>query len=174
MKRICAWCKKELESGFADEDSDGIISHGICEECSDKIFAQQGIPLSTYIETLDAPIAVVDGNGTILTANKKACTLLDKQPEEIEGFRGGDVFGCAYASLPGGCGKTIHCSGCTIRINVMDTFETGASHLKTPAYINRGDANNPTKIELLISTEKAGMVVLLRLDDAGSGFPHIA
>jgi hypothetical protein len=84
--------------------------------------------------------------------------------KDFVGFRGGDVFECAYASLPGGCGETIHCEACTIRNTVMDTFKTGKSHLKTPAYLLQGIPDNYHEIQFEISTEKVKDVVLLRID----------
>jgi hypothetical protein len=90
--------------------------------------------------------------------------MLGKGSPEIEGHKGGDVFECAYARLPEGCGNTIHCSGCTIRRTVMETHKTGKSSLRVPATLNRNDPEDPDKITLLISTEKIADVVLLRID----------
>jgi hypothetical protein len=77
---------------------------------------------------------------------------------------GGDVFECAYARLPGGCGRTAHCSGCTIRQTVMDTVRTGQGHLRAPAYLNRATPDGVQRIPLTISTERVGDFVLLRID----------
>ena len=74
------------------------------------------------------------------------------------------MFECAYATLPGGCGNTIHCDGCTIRNTVMDTFQTGKSHLKKPAYRIHGIPDKNQEIHYLISTVKVKDVVLLRID----------
>ncbi len=49
----------------------------------------------------------------------------------------------------------------------MDTFQTGKSHLNTPACLNRGDPDDCRKIDMLISTEKVMDVVLLRIDEFG-------
>ena len=93
--------------------------------------------------------------------------FLQKELPHIEGFKGGDVFECAYAKLPEGCGETNHCDGCSIRKTVMDTFQTGKSHLKTPAYLFHGIPDNNDEIRFLISTEKVKDVVLLRIDEVG-------
>ena len=86
------------------------------------------------------------------------------QDADIEDHKGGEVFECAYAGLPGGCGRTVHCDGCTIRINVMDTHRTGQSRLRVPAYLFRGKPDDSEKTDYFISTEKVGKVVLLRID----------
>jgi hypothetical protein len=46
----------------------------------------------------------------------------------------------------------------------MDTFRSGKSHLRTPAYLNRGNPDDFEKIDFLISTEKVKGVVMLRID----------
>ena len=33
VKKVCAWCEKELTSGLSDGESVGLISHGICPAC---------------------------------------------------------------------------------------------------------------------------------------------
>lgn len=33
MKVVCAWCKKHLMGDVSDEK----VSHGICEECHDRV-----------------------------------------------------------------------------------------------------------------------------------------
>ena len=35
IKTVCAWCKKVIRDG--DTDEDGHVSHGICEECAEKL-----------------------------------------------------------------------------------------------------------------------------------------
>ena len=101
---------------------------------------------------------------SVTSANKQAQSLLQKELPDIEGFKGGEVFECAYASLPGGCGNTVHCDGCTIRNTVMDTFQTEMCHLNKPAYLIRGIRDKIQEFQYLISTEKVKDVVLLRID----------
>ena len=38
MKLICAWCKKVMKE---DQSNDGIISHGICNECLKKLIESE-------------------------------------------------------------------------------------------------------------------------------------
>jgi len=148
----------------AEHFSEGVITHSICLECADKLYAELGIKLPIFIDGLDAPVVVVNSDGIVQTANKQAKSFLQKELAQIEGYRGGEVFQCAYARLPEGCGNTVHCSGCTIRRAVMETYQTGKSQHKRPAYLNRGTPESHRKMELLISTEKVNEVVLLRID----------
>ena len=164
MRRVCAWCGKELGERTSRAQAKRPISHGLCERCSHHLLAQKGMPLLQYLDGLGAPIAVVDAGGTIRTANKQACAFLQQDLSSIEGRSGGDVFECAYARLPEGCGQTIHCSGCAIRRAVMETHGTGRSRLRVPASLNAGAPDAVRPVQLLISTEKVRDVVLLRVD----------
>jgi hypothetical protein len=164
MRRICAWCSKDLGEIVSALDAQDVISHGLCQDCEYHLFAQMGMPLEEYLDGLRAPIVVVDPTGALQTANKQARTLLQKELPDIEGLQAGDVFECAYAIQPEGCGNTIHCSGCTIRMTVMETFRTGQSCLKVPAYLNRQMSDGVERVHFLISTEKVADLVLLRID----------
>jgi hypothetical protein len=166
MKKICAWCKKDLgttRSRLIPHDS---ITHGICEECADELMATIVIrvPLLDFLDNLDAPVVMMDGNCMVKIANSQALELLHKDLVDISGSAGGDVFECLHAKLPEGCGNTIHCDGCTIRNTVTDTYRTGESHMNIPAILRSGTRDNPQNISLLVSTEKVKEYVLLRID----------
>ena len=165
MKRVCAWCKKELGRVDSQASFDNVITHGICEICRDNLLFQMGVELGEFLDSLKLPVVVVDRGGTIVTGNDQARALLRKGLPEIEGYKGGEVFECAYARLPDGCGNTMHCSGCTIRRTVMETHGTGRSLLRVPATLNRNTPEDPEKIKLLISTERFADLILLRIDE---------
>ena len=164
MKRVCAWCRKELGRVDSQVGSENAITHGICGTCRDNMLFQMGVELGVFLDSLKLPIVVVDRGGTIVTGNDQARTMLRKGLPEIEGYKGGEVFECAYARLPEGCGNTMHCSGCTIRRTVMETHGTGRSFLRVPATLNRNTLQDPEKVKLLISTERLADLVLLRID----------
>ena len=162
MIRICAWCKTILEH-TADAPIDG-ETHGICEQCWDNLDFQQGVPLDHYLDALNMPIAVVNAEGRIADMNTAARRIVGKSLEAISGHFGGDVFECKYARLPGGCGKTVHCSGCAIRQTVEDTLNSGQPHFRVPAVLNSLEAESP--IYLYVTTRKDGDVVLLHIEFA--------
>jgi hypothetical protein len=130
MKKVCAWCRKELGRVDSQAGSENVITHGICGNCKDNLLFQMGVELGVFLDSLKLPVVVVNCGGTIVTGNDQARTLLRKGLSEIEGYKGGEVFECAYARLPDGCGNTMHCSGCTIRRTVMETYSTGRSFLR--------------------------------------------
>jgi PAS domain-containing protein len=164
MKRICAWCSKEMPGGESKAASKNMITHGICDNCRDNVLFQMGVELEAYLDSLDVPIVLVNQGGKVVTANNRARSMLRKDLSDIEGYRGGEVFECAYARLPEGCGNTQHCSGCTIRKTVMKTHGTGKGFRKVQATLNRNTPETPEQMNLLISTERLANVVLLRID----------
>ena len=164
MKTVCAWCRKEMGARNSPEAPQEEISHSICQDCLSNIRFQAGGSLSDYLETLPWPVLVVDADAVVQDANRAARGLIKKPIEQIRGRLGGDVFECAYARLPEGCGRTIHCSGCTIRRTVTNTLATGRPRLKVPAVLRQGDPDDPDQVQLYISTQKVDGLVFLTIE----------
>ena len=166
MKVVCAWCKKEMgDASSPDEGSNSEITHGICAACKDYFFSDQARTLDRFLNQLDAPVLMVNPQGEVMLANDQALQFLGKDLKAVSGYKGGDVMECAYARLPEGCGNTRHCVACTIRNNVMETFNTGKSLRRVPAFLNRAGRHSIHRIKFLISTERVNDVVLLRIDE---------
>lgn len=168
MRRVCAWCQREFDAAIppGEADEHDVITHGICEACADFFEANEPKSLRRFLNGFQVPILCFDGNGLVITANDAACSLLDKQPSEVEDCLCGEVMECRHARLPGGCGETTHCLGCTLRRTVVTTWETGHSVVNEPTYIDRevtGDGWR--RLHLTVSAEKCNDVVLLRIDD---------
>ena len=162
MRRVCAWCSATL---IEDGEEAVPISHGICEPCAGRMLSETRASVREFLEGLVAPVFLVDGGGRIHAANGGARALVGKSNADIEDRLGGDVIECANARLPGGCGKTVHCQACTIRNSVTETLATGTPRLNVPAtqdvYTDRGVAQK----RFLVSTERAGSMVLLRVEE---------
>ena len=166
MRKICAWCKNELGSSTDEAKiDDEPISHGMCGDCARKALSHSAKPLRDFLDQFSLPVFLVTSEGKIVTANSAGLALLRKKPEDVDGRLGGEAFGCRYADLPGGCGQTIHCRTCTIRNAVAHTLESGKSNVKIPAYPDLHRVTGDKRIRFLISTEKLGEAVLLRIDD---------
>jgi len=164
MKIVCAWCGKEMESVTTVHQENKQISHGICDDCRFKL-EYDSLGLEDFIITLKTPILVVDSQVRVQSANSRAMDLLQTSREKIENELAGDVIQCAYSDLPGGCGKSIHCSGCAIRNSAEKTYETGQSLTNVKAYQILKTPAGPKHKIILISTEKVGDLVLLQIDD---------
>lgn len=163
MRRICAWCQKDL--GHNDKMPEHAITHGICESCRVAMLnslAPQS--LNAYLNFFTLPVMMVDAEGRVLSANQAALDFVAKDLKEIQNSLGGNVMNCKYAFLEEGCGETEHCVGCTIRKNVIKTFETGESLHKVPAHLVIDQDGQEMTINFLISTEKVQGTALLRID----------
>jgi hypothetical protein len=167
MKRVCAWCGKEIGSVPSDRHRDDEISHGICPSCVSNFTFQKGASLDEYIESIDLPVVLVDDDVQVRAANAAACTALGKDLDALRDRRGGEVFECAHARLPGGCGRTIHCSGCAIRRAVKNTFATGEPQNGVPATLTRDHPDDASAVALTITTVKVGNIVMLRVERMG-------
>ncbi len=164
MKRACAWCTKEMGAVEGSSRPDTEISHGICESCVDNFTFQQGVPFQRYLDSIPVPVLAADRYVVVKAVNRKACDVLGKDTREIVQHLGGNVFECAHARLPEGCGRTIHCPGCVIRKSVTRTFETGEPQVSVPATLRRGDTDHPSAVVFFITTVRPGEVVMLRVD----------
>lgn len=171
MKMMCAWCGSQIaDRPHLDAVAKYPITHGICRVCRDRLLpTDRTQPLERYLDSLELPVMLITDQSNVAFANAQALAFLDKTPEQVVGYRGGNVMECVYAKLPEGCGQTEHCVACTVRRNVMHTFETGESLDHVPASINRQSRHGMITVDFLISTEKIGDIVMLRIDKIAEG-----
>jgi hypothetical protein len=147
----------------------GEILHSLCGDCSNAFMTQHGMPLEHFINGFIVPVIVIAQDGSVGMANSRARTLLGKASAQIAGQQGGDVFECEHAAEPEGCGRTVHCSGCTIRRAVMDTMKTGQPHVRIPANLKVGKADEAQPLAMQISTQKILGFVLLKVEKVAIG-----
>jgi len=163
MRRVCAWCNKELPSE-AEAGFEGEISHGICSPCLIKVTSFKPRTAKQLLDYLPEPVLVIDADGIVKVANKSGLKLLGKELADIKNELGGDAFECSYAGQEGGCGKTVHCRTCAIRNIVMDTLATGKGYKNVPAFQSINTSDGPRIIRFYISTQKVEDCILLRID----------
>jgi len=164
MSRICAWCKAELPAENGDPAH--VITRCFCPACREYFSSPRSRkPLQLYLEEIGIPVLVMDDDIRVLGFNESARALLGSRVEGCLGRYGGDVLECAYARLPGGCGNTEHCKACAIRQTVTATYTTGDSRENVPAYQDIVTPAGIREVRFLISTEKVGNFVLLRIDE---------
>lgn len=162
MRVVCSYCQKDL--GRKPPLGDGGVTHAMCREC-DAYFAAQwsGMSFEQYVARFDFPVVLVEGEaGRVVAMNQPACRFLGRSPREVVGLLGGEAMECAYARLPGGCGKTAHCAACAIRNSVTETHRTGRPLRRVPATLRRRDAVH----QLLVSTTLEGRVVRVVIEPA--------
>jgi len=168
MKRICGWCG--LDMGEVEDKgvhAENQVTTGICDSCADFFTKNQANrPLSDFLNCLSYPVVVVNREGRIDFANDKACQMLGKSLDEFKGWLGGDAFQCAYARLPGGCGKTEHCKACTIRLNITKTYETGEAQNNVASCLLTKISGSEKEKHYIISTRKKEDMVFLKIEEA--------
>lgn len=164
MKKVCAWCKKEL-NGAKEDSNQGVITHGMCSLCALKF--TQDIQRSTFeiLNFLEEPVFILGPDGVIRGTNKSALKLLGENQKSSKDKLFGEAFECKYSKEEGGCGRTVHCSTCTIRNILIETLSTGKSFEKIPAFQLVETPDGEIVQHYLISTERVGDSILLRIDD---------
>ena len=74
---------------------------------------------------------------------------------------------CAYARLPGGCGKTKHCTACTLRNTIEATARTGQSYSDVSVVQTTLNDSGSSRVRYRIATEKVKDVIFLRVERTG-------
>ena len=164
MRRICAWCKKEL-TPREDMGTESEITHGICSVCALRFSSTVPKTVKTMLDLIDEPVLVIDSHGIVKCANEKGLRLMGKDLDTVENQLGGDALECSYAKLPEGCGRTEHCRTCAVRNVLLDTLTHGCSYARVPAYQKIRTSSGDRIMRFHISTEKVGEQILLRIDD---------
>ena len=160
MNETCFRCGSAITPGGAVTDAAG---RGVCPRCREALLCQSGVGLQGYLDSLPEPVLLVDGDGRIQAVNEKARNLLHRDLLNFRGEAFGVAFECRYARLPGGCGRTVHCSGCTIRQAVTETYQTGETVLERGATLQPAGLDEKPEVRMLISTKKLGDAVLLKI-----------
>lgn len=120
--------------------------------------------IPAFLDRLDQPVFLMNGEVTVLAANRAAQEYVGGTVGELENRLCGDVIRCFNADRPGGCGKTDQCPACTIRNSVLHTITSGEPLRKIPT---QQLLKTPCGTELAsfrISTDMFGPFVCLRID----------
>jgi hypothetical protein len=163
MKRVCAWCNKTMSPVKTDKASAKMLTHSICSDCSDNLDFQLGVSLATYLDSFKIPVVALDANGSLIGINRAASGVYKGNPFIEAAAWDEKVFECAHARLPQGCKKEVHCSGCAIRMVTNESFSSGECSRDVPAHLNHCSSDRTEKAELLISADKTGGIVFLKI-----------
>ena len=169
IKKVCAWCHKDLGEFPARVQAERPITHGICDECSEQLLAESGEAMDIFLDRLEVPVLLLGEGVDVLTGNKAAREILGKSLPRVPGERLGNIVECVYSQLPEGCGRTVHCRSCTVRKTVLETFKTGKSLEKIKAYPDVQLGSSRKSLNLEVTTQKMGRFVLLRIDRLSEG-----
>jgi hypothetical protein len=166
MNVVCAWCGTPLVGSPEAPSALEEVSHGICGRCADVLLGRTGTPLQRYLDELGVPVFLVSDEVRMVGANEAADTFFPRHGAGagLAGRLPGEVFECANAAAPGGCGRTIHCSGCVLRATITETYRTGTAHFRVPASLEVGPPESRGRVDFLITTTRLEDKVALRID----------
>lgn len=164
MRVRCAWCKCDVDCNTARSPNDCVVSHGICETCAYLFEHFEPVRIGELLDRLTGSVLLVDPDGRVVSGNTAAARLVRKERDSLCGLLGGEVIECVHSREPGGCGRTEHCTGCTIRGTVRHTRETGESRRRVEAYQHVFSPAGVQHLRVWITTERLHDCVLLRID----------
>lgn len=150
-QRLCIRCMRSLE----EEDELHFLTK-TCEKCFAEALSSGDKKLSTYLESLDMPAALVSGDQTVLVSNSRFQRMAPGR--SVTGLRIGEVIECTYAPILGRCGETVACLLCKLRSSIERTWLTREGIRGVPVSF-------PSKVEgrqtYTITTEPVDGAVLL-------------
>ena len=120
----------------------------------------------------NAPLVMllVDRERRVIKMNKQASLMAQRSMDEATGLRGGEALRCVHAfDDPEGCGFSPACADCGVRNAILSTFQTGEAIYRQEASIPYGDPEDPTEMNILISTTQLSElqedIVLVCIED---------
>jgi len=157
VKVVCSYCEKFIREKPPLDDP--TPTHAICADCFEHYAAQwDGQSMGEFLDRFDSPVLVSDRDGRTVAINAALAESRGISNRQVAGLLGGDLFECEHARLPLGCGRTVHCKGCSIRNVVTDTIDSGKPHVGVPATL---DSRNQHELLSLSSFTRNGLVFLL-------------
>jgi PAS domain-containing protein len=129
------------------------VSHGMCSKCADRVISQMNDSVAGFLESLDAPVFLVDDDVRILAANSSGREYVGKPLSEIRDQLCGDVIECVHAD-----------AACAIRNSVNHTLATGRALRNIPVLQLRKTTRGIRAVPFQVSTEKVGPFVFLEVD----------
>lgn len=168
MSRVCSWCKTDLYRP-GDPEGFGGVTHGICRACAQKLFQEIPVQVDRYLDGMETPVLLVNQDLTTTFANRAAIRVLGAAGGSLLNQKPGTVLLCPYARMEGGCGRQVHCSGCTIRRCIEITRDTGAPFFEVPILLSHEGLSGPDESAYLLSAIRLGSMVVLKLDPPGDG-----
>jgi len=148
---FCYRCRQSL-----DENDDLRLLTRTFGPCFSALLSSRDKNLSDYLESLEAPSALVDHEQTILFSNSRFRGMM--RESSTVGLRVGEALDCMYTQTLGRCGDTVACLLCRLKRSVEHTFLTGEGLRAVPiSYPHRAESRKT----FVITTEKVGNAVLL-------------
>lgn len=160
MRLVCSYCRQVIRHDPGTSVKE--VSHGMCHSCAEhfgKLW--NGMSLSEYLDGLPDPVLVVDGDGRVVGLNERLALRLGRDGRDLRGLLAGEAFACSRSRLPEGCGKTVHCRECTIRLAVTHVRDTKRDLVRAPAWLQTKQG----RVSLLISVRPEQGLVKVTVEE---------
>jgi len=168
MKTTCAFCLAPMGEKAPFEDPSP--TPGMCAGCVDHFSHQwDGLPLAEWLGRFTFPVIVSEPGREVAAANRPAAELVGREHQRYLGILGAAMAECGLARRPGGCGRAVCCSSCTIRRMVEQTQTSGVGASRVPAFHEQGGWSEP----IVVSTEKIGHLVRVRVERSEGAGPGV-
>ncbi len=159
MSLSCRYCGSELAAL-----QDAFVTGGLCAACADDVLSTLQ-NTQRFIDSLGEPILFMQGDPRlVLAANQRAGALFGKDPGQMRGLRGGQVFDCIHSLSDLGCGLDPNCQDCKIKTAVVETFTQKKSSARIYTILDIVREKQTTPYHLEVSTEPLGEFALIRID----------
>jgi PAS domain S-box-containing protein len=123
-----------------------------CRQAEEALRESQA-ELSAILNHAPVAMVLVDQDRQVRKANRAAAEYANRPAEEMLGLVGGEALRCLHSlDDPKGCGFGPFCETCTLRLTVLDTFETGDSHYRVEARLPLARGETQEERSLLVST----------------------
>lgn len=163
MPRVCTACGLKLDRVITREEAP--VTGGLCPMCLARAVGQRGALMRDELDRFPGPVLLVDAEARILGANRQGSAALQWPEGEMDRLLVGDALICRQSDEAGGCGHAPDCETCAILRTIADTAASGRSHSRVAAGADIQRVGGLARVNCVISTEKAGDAVLLRLDE---------
>ena len=104
-KRFCLGCKRSIQGRR------GLF----CKRCLKALLSATSDQLSTFLETIDSPSAILGRDLTFITSNTLLNKMLKTFAHDLIAMKIGDALECLYPAKHGSCGKDPVCLHCGIK-----------------------------------------------------------
>jgi len=133
-KRFCLRSKRSIQARR------GLF----CERCLKALSSATSDQLSTFLETIDSPSAILGRDLTFIISNTLLNKMLKMFAHDVIAMKIGDALECLYAVKHGPCGKDPVCLHCGIKRVVDLTSITGEKFSDIPLVLRHASGEERT------------------------------
>ena len=146
-----------LESVLSRDDVDSPVCRMAISDITETRQAEQEARdqkeiLGKVFESSPYIMMLVEQAIQVTKINRVCADFSGRSKDEAIGLLGGEVFRCLNSLDETGCGKNVQCSDCSVRNNVMHTFQTGESIHDAEGTLTIRKGSAEIQVDVILST----------------------